>query len=88
MHPGSPRLILGRKLWKRAAESKEACDEALRVISEAEAKMAPAGATTRTEGVTFRRQVGFQSRPSPSLTRNDAAPLVAKPQRSDLEIQH
>ncbi len=65
MHPGSPRLIWGRKLWKRAAESKEACDEALRVISEAEAKMAPAGATTRTEGVTFSSPGGFSEPTKP-----------------------
>jgi F-type H+-transporting ATPase subunit epsilon len=36
------QLDRGQKLWKEAGESEEAYDEALRVISEAEAKMASA----------------------------------------------
>jgi F-type H+-transporting ATPase subunit epsilon len=36
------QLDRGEKLWKEAGESEEAYDEALRVISEAEAKMASA----------------------------------------------
>ena len=37
------QLDRGLKMWKEAGESEEAYDEALRVISEAEAKMASAG---------------------------------------------
>jgi F-type H+-transporting ATPase subunit epsilon len=36
------QLDRGEKMWKEAGESEEAYDEALRVISEAEAKMASA----------------------------------------------
>jgi F-type H+-transporting ATPase subunit epsilon len=38
----------GEKMWKEAGESEEAYDEALRVISEAEAKMASAADVTKT----------------------------------------
>ncbi len=37
------QLDRGEKMWKEAGESEEAYDEALRVISEAEAKIASAG---------------------------------------------
>ena len=37
------QLDHGQKLWKQAGESEEAYEEALRVISEAEAKIASAG---------------------------------------------
>ena len=37
----------GEKMWKEAGESEEAYDEALRVISEAEAKISSAGETTK-----------------------------------------
>jgi len=37
------QLDRGLKLWKEAGESEEAYDEALRVINEAEAKLASAG---------------------------------------------
>ena len=36
-------------MWNEAGESEEAYDEALRVISEAEAKIASAGATIKTQ---------------------------------------
>ena len=39
------QLDHGLDLWKKAGESEEAYDEALRIISEAEAKIASAGAT-------------------------------------------
>ncbi|SPE17454.1 ATP synthase epsilon chain [Candidatus Sulfotelmatomonas gaucii] len=42
------QLDRGLKMWKEAGESEEAYDEALRVISEAEAKMASAGAEIKT----------------------------------------
>jgi len=42
------QLDRGEKMWKEAGESEEAYDEALRVISEAEAKMASAGETAKT----------------------------------------
>ncbi len=37
----------GEKMWKEAGESEEAYDEALRVISEAEAKISSASETTK-----------------------------------------
>lgn len=40
------QLERGEKMWKEAGESEEAYDEALRVISEAEAKLASAGEKT------------------------------------------
>jgi F-type H+-transporting ATPase subunit epsilon len=42
------QLDRGEKMWKEAGESEEAYDEALRVISEAEAKISSAGDTTKT----------------------------------------
>jgi F-type H+-transporting ATPase subunit epsilon len=39
------QLDRGEKMWKEAGESEEAYDEALRVISEAEAKISSAGET-------------------------------------------
>ncbi len=42
------QLDRGVKMWKEAGESEEAYDEALRVISEAEAKIASAGETIKT----------------------------------------
>ncbi len=42
------QLDRGLKMWKEAGESEEAYDEALRVISEAEAKMASAGEVIKT----------------------------------------
>ena len=41
------QLDRGLKLWKEAGDSEEAYDEALRVISEAEAKLASAGEATK-----------------------------------------
>jgi F-type H+-transporting ATPase subunit epsilon len=41
------QLDRGVKLWKEAGESEEAYDEALRVISEAEAKISSASETTK-----------------------------------------
>jgi F-type H+-transporting ATPase subunit epsilon len=41
------QLQHGEELWKQAGESEEAYNEALRVISEAEAKIATAGAATK-----------------------------------------
>ena len=41
------QLGRGVKMWKEAGESEEAYDEALRVISEAEAKMLSASETTK-----------------------------------------
>ncbi|MGD1063979.1 MAG: ATP synthase F1 subunit epsilon [Terracidiphilus sp.] len=41
------QLDRGEKMWKEAGESEEAYDEALRVISEAEAKISSAGETTK-----------------------------------------
>ena len=41
------QLDRGEKMWKEAGESEEAYDEALRVISEAEAKMSSASETTK-----------------------------------------
>jgi F-type H+-transporting ATPase subunit epsilon len=38
----------GEELWKQAGESEEAYNEALRVISEAEAKIASTGAAVKT----------------------------------------
>jgi F-type H+-transporting ATPase subunit epsilon len=43
------QLDRGVKMWHEAGESEEAYDDALRVISEAEAKMASAGATIKTQ---------------------------------------
>ncbi len=42
------QLERGEKMWKEAGESEEAYDEALSVISEAEAKIASASETTKT----------------------------------------
>jgi len=42
------QLDRGLKKWKEAGESEEAYDEALRVISEAEAKIASAGGSIKT----------------------------------------
>ncbi|MGA3131519.1 MAG: ATP synthase F1 subunit epsilon [Terracidiphilus sp.] len=42
------QLDRGEKMWKEAGESEEAYDEALRVISEAEAKISSAGETVKT----------------------------------------
>ncbi len=42
------QLDRGLSLWKEAGESEEAYDEALRVISEAEAKIASAGESIKT----------------------------------------
>ena len=42
------QLDHGLELWKQAGESEEAYDEALRVISEAEAKIASAGGSIKT----------------------------------------
>ena len=42
------QLDRGEKMWKEAGESEEAYDEALRVISEAEAKISSAAETTKT----------------------------------------
>jgi F-type H+-transporting ATPase subunit epsilon len=42
------QLDRGEKLWKEAGESEDAYDEALRVISEAEAKISSAGETIKT----------------------------------------
>ena len=42
------QLDRGMKLWKEAGESEEAYDEALRVIAEAEAKIASAGDVIKT----------------------------------------
>jgi F-type H+-transporting ATPase subunit epsilon len=42
------QLNRGEKMWKEAGESEEAYDEALRVISEAEAKISSAAETTKT----------------------------------------
>jgi F-type H+-transporting ATPase subunit epsilon len=41
------QLDRGEKMWKEAGESEEAYDEALRVISEAEAKISSAGETAK-----------------------------------------
>src|SRR5579863_9321860 len=41
------QLERGHKMWNEAGESEEAYDEALRVISEAEAKIASAGETVK-----------------------------------------
>lgn len=41
------QLARGEKMWKEAGESEEAYDEALRVISEAEAKIASASETAK-----------------------------------------
>ena len=42
------QLERGEKMWKEAGDSEEAYDEALRVISEAEAKISSAGETIKT----------------------------------------
>jgi len=42
------QLDHGLELWKHAGESEEAYDEALRIISEAEAKIASAGEAIKT----------------------------------------
>jgi len=42
------QLDRGLKMWKEAGESEEAYDEALRVISEAEAKISSAGESIKT----------------------------------------
>jgi len=42
------QLERGEKMWKEAGESEEAYDEALRVISEAEAKISSAGEAVKT----------------------------------------
>lgn len=42
------QLDRGLNLWKQAGESEEAYDEALRIIAEAEAKIASAGETIKT----------------------------------------
>ena len=42
------QLDRGEKMWKDAGESEDAYDEALRVISEAEAKISSAGETIKT----------------------------------------
>jgi F-type H+-transporting ATPase subunit epsilon len=42
------QLEHGEKMWKEAGESEEAYDEALRVISEAEAKISSASETAKT----------------------------------------
>jgi F-type H+-transporting ATPase subunit epsilon len=42
------QLERGEKMWKEAGESEEAYDEALRVISEAEAKISSASETLKT----------------------------------------
>ena len=42
------QLDRGLELWKQAGESEEAYNEALRVISEAEAKLSSAGAPIKT----------------------------------------
>jgi F-type H+-transporting ATPase subunit epsilon len=42
------QLDHGHDLWKKAGESEQAYDEALRVISEAEAKIASAGSAVKT----------------------------------------
>ena len=44
VHRAEEQLDRGLKEWKEAGESEEAYDEALRVIAEAEAKIASAGA--------------------------------------------
>jgi F-type H+-transporting ATPase subunit epsilon len=41
------QLDRGEKMWKEAGESEEAYDEALRTISEAEAKISSAGETAK-----------------------------------------
>ena len=41
------QLDRGEKMWQQAGESEEAYDEALRVISEAEAKISSAGETVK-----------------------------------------
>jgi len=41
------QLDRGEKMWKEAGDSEEAYDEALRVISEAEAKISSASETTK-----------------------------------------
>jgi F-type H+-transporting ATPase subunit epsilon len=43
------QLDRGLKMWKEAGESEEAYDEALRVISEAEAKIASSGEAIKTQ---------------------------------------
>jgi F-type H+-transporting ATPase subunit epsilon len=42
------QLDRGLEMWKKAGESEEAYDESLRVISEAEAKIASAGGSIKT----------------------------------------
>jgi F-type H+-transporting ATPase subunit epsilon len=42
------QLDRGLKMWKEAGESEEAFDDALRVISEAEAKIASSGEVIKT----------------------------------------
>jgi F-type H+-transporting ATPase subunit epsilon len=42
------QLDRGTEMWKQAGESEEAYDEALRVIAEAEAKIASAGGSIKT----------------------------------------
>jgi F-type H+-transporting ATPase subunit epsilon len=48
MQRAEQQLDRGEKMWKEAGESEEAYDEALRVISEAEAKIASAGDEVKT----------------------------------------
>lgn len=47
VHRAEQQLERGEKMWKEAGESEEAYDEALRVISEAEAKLASAGESVK-----------------------------------------
>lgn len=42
------QLDRGQKMWNEAGDSEDAYSEALRIISEAEAKIASAGETTKT----------------------------------------
>ena len=48
VHRAQQQLDRGQKMWNEAGESEEAYDEALRVISEAEAKMASAAESRQT----------------------------------------
>lgn len=48
VHRAEEQRARGEKMWKEAGESEEAYDEALRVINEAEAKIASAGEAVKT----------------------------------------
>jgi len=48
VHRAEQQLDHGLALWKQAGESEEAYNEALRIISEAEAKIASAGEVIKT----------------------------------------